>query len=67
MSRNRKRFYTLINLIGYFDKQQADYYWNAVDNGYGGIFDDLITDALLFEMETTLTDVTLETNSCELC
>ena len=67
MSRNRKRFYTLINLIGYFDKQQADYYWNAVDNGYGGIFDDLITHALLFEMETTLTDVTLETNSCELC
>ena len=67
MSRNRKRFYTLINLIGYFDNQQVDYYWNAVDNGYGGIFDELITDALLFEMETTLTDVTLETNQCELC
>ena len=63
MMRTRNRFLTLINLIGYFDKQQADYYWNCIDN------DDwsLITQSLLYEMETTLTDVTLETQSCELC
>ena len=63
MSRNRKRFLTLINLIGYFDKQQADYYWNCIDNNDW----ELITQSLLFEMETTLTDVTLETSQCELC
>ena len=62
MTRLQKRFLTLINLIGYFDKQQADYYWNAIDN------DDwsLITESLLLELETTLTDVTLETTTCTL-
>ena len=62
MSRLQKRFLTLINLVGYFDKQQADYYWNAIDN------DDwsLITESLLLELETTLTDVTLETTTCTL-
>lgn len=66
MTRKENRFLTLINLIGYFDKKQADYYWNAVDNGYGGIFPELITESLLLEMETTLTDVTLEIDNCEL-
>ena len=61
-SRNRKRFYTLINLIGYFDKQQADYYWNCIDDNDWS----LITQSLLYEMETTLTDVTLETQTCSL-
>ena len=65
MTRNVKRFLTLINLIGYFEKSEADYYWNAVDNGYGGIFPELVTEALLLEMETTLTDVTLEVNTCD--
>ena len=65
-SRNTKRFHTLINLIGYFDKREADYYWNAVDNGYGGVFDELVTDALLYEMEVALTDVTMETTACSL-
>lgn len=65
MTRNVKRFLTLINLIGYFDKKESDYYWNAVDNGDGGIFSELVTEALLLEMETTLTDVTLEVNTCE--
>ena len=65
MTRNVKRFLTLINLIGYFEKREADYYWNAVDNGYGGIFPELVTEALLLEMETTLTDVTLEVNTCD--
>ena len=65
MTRNVKRFLTLINLIGYFDKKESDYYWNAVDNGYGGIFSELVTEALLLEMETTLTDVTLEVNTCD--
>ena len=65
MTRHEKRFLTLINLIGYFDKKEADYYWNAVDNGYGGIFPELVTEALLLEMETTLTDVTLEIKQCD--
>ena len=38
MTRKENRFLTLINLIGYFDKKQADYYWNSVDNGYGEYF-----------------------------
>ena len=61
--RNRTRFLQLINLIGYFDKQQADYYWNCIDDNDWS----LITQSLLYEMETTLTDVTLETRECELC
>ena len=61
-SRHRTRFLTLINLIGYFDKQQADYYWNCIDDNDWS----LITRSLLYEMETTLTDVTLETQTCSL-
>ena len=61
-SRHRTRFLTLINLIGYFDKQQADYYWNCIDDNDWS----LITQSLLYEMETTLTDVTLETQTCSL-
>ena len=61
--RNRTRFLQLINLIGYFDKSQADYYWNCIDDNDWS----LITQSLLYEMETTLTDVTMETTSCELC
>ena len=66
LTRAEKRFHTLINLIGYFDKKEADYYWNVVDNGYGGIFPELVTEALLLEMETTLTDVTLEVKQCDI-
>ena len=62
MTRHEKRFHTLINLIGYFDKKEADYYWNAIDKNDWS----LITESLLLEMETTLTDVTMEVKHCDI-
>jgi len=61
-TRGKKRFLTLINLIGMFDKTTAQYYLNCVDN------DDwsLVTESLLLEMETSLTDCTMEVDCCDM-
>ena len=58
--RNRTRFLQLINLLVILINNRLITI-GIVDNGYGGHFDELTLIALLFEMETTLTDVTLET------
>jgi len=62
MNRSTKRFLHLINLINMFDKTQSEYYLNCINDCDWG----LITESLLLEMETTLTDVTMEVNSCRL-
>lgn len=61
-TRAKKRFLTLINLIGYWSKDVADYYWQVIDDNDWS----LINEALLLEMEASLTDETMFNNVCEL-
>ena len=63
MTRNEKRFQRLSHLIGYFNKGECEYY-HSITNG--GLYPELITESVLYEMEVTLQDLTMETKSCEL-
>lgn len=66
MTRSLKRFSTLYSLIKMWDKEEAEYYYNHVDNGYGGVFANLIDEALLLEMECSLQNLTQDVLKCEL-
>ena len=61
-TRGKKRFLTLVHLISYFSNDVAQYYWQVIDNNDWSLIDE----ALLLEMECSLTDVTLLEDRCDL-
>ena len=64
MSRTLKRFCSLYNLLLMWDRETADYYYNCVDNGYGGVSNELITTTLLLEMECSVSECVSDVTTC---